>query len=59
MSIQTPAAKHFCDFCNKSEDEVKHLISGGRADICDECVGVCVEVLETLDAEPSDATAKG
>ena len=34
-----------CSFCNKSEDEVKRIIAGAMAFICDECVQVCSEVL--------------
>lgn len=35
-----------CDFCGKTQDEVKSLIKGPRdIAICDECVKVCVETL--------------
>lgn len=39
--------KRVCDFCGKGEDAVGVLIvsPGEKADICDECVGVCVEAL--------------
>lgn len=36
-----------CSFCNKTQDQVKKLIAGPNgAYICDECVGVCGEILD-------------
>jgi ATP-dependent protease Clp ATPase subunit len=35
-----------CSFCEKHKTKVKFLIKGPSAYICDECVLVCVEVLE-------------
>lgn len=36
-----------CSFCHKSEDQVRKLIAGpDGAFICDECVGICGEILE-------------
>ncbi len=34
-----------CNFCGKGEDEVKQIITAKYADICDECVLVCMEIL--------------
>ena len=34
-----------CGFCEKTRLEVKTLIAGSATYICDECVGVCAEVL--------------
>ena len=34
-----------CSFCNKSQRDVKKLIAGPAAYICDECVDVCNDVL--------------
>ena len=34
-----------CSFCEKTYAEVAKLISGTEANICDECVGVCNEIL--------------
>lgn len=36
----------YCDFCGKSSNKVKILIEGQRAHICNECVPVCVAVVE-------------
>jgi ATP-dependent Clp protease ATP-binding subunit ClpX len=34
-----------CSFCRKTESEVKKLISGTEAFICDECIQICNEIL--------------
>ena len=34
-----------CNFCGKGESEVKRIIAAKDADICDECVLVCMEIL--------------
>jgi ATP-dependent Clp protease ATP-binding subunit ClpX len=41
-----------CSFCGKSESEVKTLIAGPSANICDECVEKFNEII----AEDSDET---
>ena len=36
-----------CSFCQKTEDQVRKLIAGpDGAFICDECIGICSEILE-------------
>ena len=36
-----------CSFCQKTEDQVRKLIAGPNgAFICDECVGICAEIIE-------------
>lgn len=42
-----------CSFCNKTQDQVKKLIAGPNgAYICDECVGICSDILdEEFEAE--------
>jgi len=36
-----------CTFCGKKQDQVRRLIAGpGALCICDECVGLCTELLE-------------
>ena len=37
-----------CSFCNKSQNQVRKLISGPHNGvyICDECVDVCAEIIE-------------
>lgn len=35
-----------CSFCEKTQDEVKKLVAGPGVYICDECVGLCGDILE-------------
>src|ERR1044071_7317199 len=41
-SPQSPS----CSFCGKSKEEVKRLISGPKVYICDECLALCLEIVE-------------
>lgn len=34
-----------CSFCKKTQNEVRKIIAGPAAFICDECVEVCVDVI--------------
>ena len=40
-----------CSFCGKEQAEVKKIIAGPNVFICDECVGICNQVLES-DSSP-------
>jgi ATP-dependent Clp protease ATP-binding subunit ClpX len=40
------AMKLHCSFCGKSQDEVKKLIAGPMVYICDECIGLCNEIIQ-------------
>lgn len=35
-----------CSFCGKSQHEVQKLIAGPSVYICDECVGLCNDIIE-------------
>ena len=36
-----------CSFCHKTEDQVRKLIAGpDGAYICDECIGICAEIMD-------------
>ncbi len=35
-----------CSFCGKSQDAVKRIIAGPGVYICDECVGLCCNIVE-------------
>ena len=35
-----------CSFCNKTQDQVRKLIAGPGAYICDECVGICSDIID-------------
>ena len=42
-----------CSFCGKSQKQVQQLIAGPQIYICDECVGLCNEILEERLSEAS------
>lgn len=47
MAEKIREGKIRCSFCRKTEDQVKKLIAGpDGAYICDECVGICAEIME-------------
>ena len=45
-----------CSFCGKTQSQVRKLIAGpGGAYICDECVDICMEIIdEEFDADDAD-----
>ncbi|MCG3172315.1 MAG: ATP-dependent Clp protease ATP-binding subunit ClpX [Myxococcota bacterium] len=49
-----------CSFCHKSQKEVKKLIAGPTVYICDECIGLCNDIIaeeteRTLDRRPQSS----
>ncbi|MGO1326149.1 MAG: ClpX C4-type zinc finger protein, partial [Brevibacterium aurantiacum] len=44
-----------CNFCGKSQKQVRKLIAGPGVYICDECIGLCNEIIEE---ELSEGTAE-
>ena len=50
----------YCSFCGKSQDEVDKLIAGPGVCICDECVQLCMDIIEEGQprAERQKSTAK-
>ena len=46
-----------CSFCNKSQAQVKKLIAGPNDTyICDECVDICMEIIEDeMEEDQNDA----
>lgn len=47
---------HNCDFCGKSKEDVEKLIVGEHAAICNDCIDLCVSILddEKVKNLPSD-----
>ncbi|HLT31290.1 MAG TPA: ATP-dependent Clp protease ATP-binding subunit ClpX [Myxococcaceae bacterium] len=46
-----------CSFCGKSQKEVKKLIAGPTVYICDECIGLCNDIIaEEIDREATKDT---
>lgn len=50
-----------CSFCGKTDDQVRKLIAGpDNTFICDECVGLCAEIIsEELEEQPYDEALTG
>ena len=46
----------YCSFCGKSQNEVKKLIAGPSVHVCDECVGLCNDIIRD-DAEQESASS--
>ena len=47
MAEKIKEGKIRCSFCRKTADQVRKLIAGPEgAYICDECVGICTEIME-------------
>ena len=48
MAEKIREGKIRCSFCQKTEDQVRKLIAGpdGKTFICDECIGICSEIME-------------
>ncbi len=47
-----------CSFCGKSQKEVKKLIAGPTVYICDECIGLCNEIIAEEDDRESQKDSK-
>ena len=45
-----------CSFCGRTQDEVKRLIAGPNAYICNECVDICADLVRE---EEEDEAAEG
>ena len=63
MSEQ-PLVNLSCSFCGKSQNEVRKLIAGPKVCICDECIGLCNQIIgEAFSAigspSPTPESARG
>ena len=55
MAPKMGEGKVRCSFCNKTQDEVRKLISGpAGVFICDECVEICEDILNDIDEEDEE-----
>ena len=55
MLSKTP--QFHCSFCGKGQDQVRKLIAGPEVYICDECIGLCNEIiLEELNDDDSSSS---
>jgi ClpX C4-type zinc finger len=48
-----------CSFCNKTQNDVRKLIAGPKVYICDECVRVCLEIMEEDDQAAAEGSLPG
>jgi len=56
MTSKTRAAQAFqlrCSFCAKPSSDVERMIGGPGVYICNECVGLCNDILESEQRKPS------
>ncbi|MBS3873723.1 MAG: ATP-dependent Clp protease ATP-binding subunit ClpX [Firmicutes bacterium] len=47
-----------CSFCGKAQEQVKKLIAGPGVYICDECVELCMEIVEEESQQGQDVELK-
>jgi ATP-dependent Clp protease ATP-binding subunit ClpX len=38
--------KLYCSFCGKEKMDVKVMVAGGKAFICDECIEACIRIVK-------------
>jgi ATP-dependent protease Clp ATPase subunit len=50
-----PPDDRHCSFCAKLKTEVTRLVSGPTVYICNECIGLCEEILAEESAAPAPA----
>ncbi len=54
---------HRCSFCGKTQSQVKRLVAGPNVFICDECIGLCHEIVtrqnEEFDSEGTNVAVEG
>ena len=48
----------YCSFCGKGQEDVRKLIAGPTAYICDECITLCNDIIAE-EAPPEEGTAEG
>ena len=48
-----------CTFCDKSQREVKKLFSGDHALLCDECLGLCNDIIYEAPPDTTQPRQKG
>lgn len=57
MSESSTDNQERCSFCDKSRSQVKKLIQGPAANICNECVDLCIDIME-MDVETENENNK-
>ena len=44
--------KHRCSFCGREQEQTSELIAGNDAFICEECVRICFDMVESAEMQP-------
>jgi ATP-dependent Clp protease ATP-binding subunit ClpX len=47
-----------CSFCGKDQDDVKKLVAGAKAFICNECVAIADRIMKEAPDSPDQAPDK-
>lgn len=47
-----------CSFCGKTQDQVEKLIAGPGVYICDECIDLCMDIIEGSSGQPKKIAKK-
>lgn len=58
MANRTNNNEAICSFCGKSRSQVNKLIQGPIANICDECVDLCIDILDSDTVSSQDGVGK-
>ncbi len=53
-----PSQNVRCSFCGKTQDTVEKLIAGPGVFICDECVDLCLQIIEGISPDDIEKNAK-
>ena len=51
MANKKPTSTIRCSFCGKPQEMVKKIIAGPNVFICDECIGVCNNIMDSEEYE--------
>ena len=54
---ETKSKEPYCSFCGKSERDVKRLVAGPTALICDACVDLCTDIITSEEATKTASEA--
>ncbi|MBQ0097385.1 MAG: ATP-dependent Clp protease ATP-binding subunit ClpX [Oscillospiraceae bacterium] len=57
MASKKPEDNIYCSFCGKPQEMVGRLIAGNGVYICDECVGLCMSIIDEGYEPKNDAPA--
>lgn len=58
MAREENEKKVRCSFCGKTQDQVERMISGPGVYICDQCVELCMDIVEGIPANEKTAKPK-